>query len=150
MKWWQDMIWTCVDMSYTGRHWQSCSSSNTVMKPHILTSQNWEFNSTALQTHSIHFWDHCECSSSSVEHSFPLLCKWADCWENTHPVHYQYLADVQSLLEEFGCDGHRVEITESPVIAKRENVQKKKNNRQERWISKGAEREQESSVVWRV
>lgn len=30
------------------------------------------------------------------------------------PVHDEDLVDVQSLLQKFGCDGHRVEVAETP------------------------------------
>lgn len=32
------------------------------------------------------------------------------------PVHNEDLVDVQSLLQKFGCDGHRVEVAETPKI----------------------------------
>ncbi len=40
---------------------------------------------------------------------------WSDrVW--TYPVHNENLTDVESLLQEFGCNGDRVEIAKSPVI----------------------------------
>lgn len=35
----------------------------------------------------------------------------------THPVHNEDLVDIQSLLQQFGCDGHRVEVAETPETA---------------------------------
>lgn len=35
----------------------------------------------------------------------------------TDPVHNEDLVDVESLLEQFGCDGYRVEIAEAPETA---------------------------------
>lgn len=39
----------------------------------------------------------------------------------TDPVHDEDLVDVESLLQQLGCDGHRVEVAETPeTAAKRE------------------------------
>lgn len=40
-------------------------------------------------------------------------------WSETDPVHDEDLVDVESLLQQFGCDGHRVEITETPETAEK-------------------------------
>lgn len=32
----------------------------------------------------------------------------------TDPVHDEDLVDVEPLLQQFGCDGHRVEVAETP------------------------------------
>lgn len=38
----------------------------------------------------------------------------------TDPVHDEDLVDVESLLQQFGCDGHRVEVAETPETAETE------------------------------
>lgn len=43
--------------------------------------------------------------------------KRAECecvWRFTDPVHDEDLVDVEPLLQQFGCDGHRVEVAETP------------------------------------
>lgn len=37
--------------------------------------------------------------------------------QETDPVHDEDLVDVESLLQQFGCDGHRVEVAETPETA---------------------------------
>lgn len=37
--------------------------------------------------------------------------------QETHPVHDEDPVDVESLLQQFGCDGHRVEVAETPETA---------------------------------
>lgn len=42
----------------------------------------------------------------------------------TDPVHDKDLVDVESLLQQFGCDGHRVKVAETPETAtKRERAE---------------------------
>lgn len=38
---------------------------------------------------------------------------------DTDPVHDEDLVDVESLLQQFGCDGHRVEVAETPETQQR-------------------------------
>lgn len=37
--------------------------------------------------------------------------------QETDPVHDEDLVNVESLLQQFGCDGHRVEVAETPETA---------------------------------
>lgn len=50
-------------------------------------------------------------SSTGEMHAFPSHA-WAG---STHPVHNEDLAHIQSLLEKFGCNCHRVKVAESPA-----------------------------------
>lgn len=38
----------------------------------------------------------------------------------SHPVHDEDLADAELVLQLLGCDGHRVEVTETPERTKQE------------------------------
>lgn len=37
--------------------------------------------------------------------------------QGTHPVHDEDLVDAESLLQQSGCDRHRVEVAETPKSA---------------------------------
>ena len=62
-----------------------------------------------------------------------ILCESTGGPRWTHPIHNQDLTATEPLLQKFSCDGHGVEVTESPVWVMRGRSDREKEERKKEY-----------------